>query len=218
MCSRLAYIKKNFAAIRQKAKVVGLGTQFGMGANSLFKQNEDFFSSKAEAQTIITMLDHLFPKVTKYKQDIVRLAHKQKYLHSPFGYIRWFWQVLKYDPLRQCLVHGEQAEQAIAFLPANIAFGHKKEAMLTLSALGLDEKYGLINEIHDALLFCCPEGLVPECCQTVQEIMEAPSKVLIDPEVAPGGLSVKVDVMVGNNWAGMEEDVTRYQWYISQED
>jgi len=206
ICSRLAYIKKKYPAIRQKAKVVGLGTQFGMGANSLFKQNEEFFSSKSEAQAIITMLDRLFPKVAKYKQEVVKLAHKQKYLLSPFGYIRWFWQALKYDPLRKCLVHGEQAEQAMAFLPANIAFGHKKEAMLTLAALGLDEKYGLVNEVHDSLLFCCPEGLVSECCQTVQEIMEAPSKILIDPEVAPNGLSVNVDVMVGDNWAGMKEE------------
>lgn len=198
------YIKGKYKALRDtQAKPAGLGAQFGMQANTLYRNNEDCFSCKAEAQAILDLLDRLFPKVAQFKQDIVHLAQKQKHLISPFGYIRWFWEALKWDFARGCYVNGRQAEAAMAFLPANIAFGHKKEAILALEKVDALERFGFINDIHDSLLFCCADGLVDECASTTKELMERPSLVLVDEMVAPKGLVVAVDVKVGHNWAEM---------------
>jgi uracil-DNA glycosylase len=201
----LNHIKGKYKIIRDtQAKPTILGAQFGMQANTLWKNNEELIHSKAEAQKLLNLLDSLFPKVKKYKVDIVRLAHSQKCLVSKFGYVRRFWEAMKWDSQVGGWIKGAQAEQAMAFLPANDAFGHKKEAMLTLRSLGLDEKYGLINEIHDSLVFCCLDRFAEECCYDVKRIMEAPSKVLVSPEV-PDGLAVEVEIKMGRNWAEMEE-------------
>jgi DNA polymerase I-like protein with 3'-5' exonuclease and polymerase domains len=99
---------------------------------------------------------------------------------------------------------GDDSEAAIAFLPANDAFGEIKDRMLTIAEKGLDERFGLVNTIHDSLLFECPEALMTEAAQTIRGIMETPSKVLVDPVVAPGGLSVEVDIQVGPDWGNMK--------------
>lgn len=202
----LKYIKGKYPDVRnERAKRAILGKQFGMGAKTLYRNNEQYFKDIAEADRVLRIVDELFPKVAQFGREIVKRAHQQRYLVSRFGFIRWFWEALKWDAQRGYLIYGAQAEQAIAFLPANDAFGHKKEAMLQLRAEGLDEKFGLINEIHDSLMFCCPDKHVDGCVQRVRAIMEAPSKFLLDPIVAPNGLAVKVDVSVGQNWSEMEE-------------
>ena len=77
--------------------------------------------------------------------------------------------------------------------------------MLELGEKGLDERFGLILNMHDALVFEGPEAIVDECVATVVEMMERPSKVLVDPRVAPGGLSCKVETKIGLNLGEMSE-------------
>ncbi len=60
------------------------------------------------------------------------------------------------------MVPGDDAEACIAFLPANDAFGHIKDAMLRLEAQGWNERARLINQIHDALMFEIPDNLMDE--------------------------------------------------------
>jgi DNA polymerase I-like protein with 3'-5' exonuclease and polymerase domains len=97
---------------------------------------------------------------------------------------------------------GEDSEAAIAFLPANDAFCHIKEAMLRLEAGGYLAKYGLVNQIHDALMFECPDPLVEECVATVRATMEQASDILVRDGV---GLQVNVGVARGKRWNSMLE-------------
>lgn len=199
----LGGIKKKHKFVRdKKAKPCILGYGFGMGANHLYDANKESFESKKDAKDVITALDNSFP-ITKAWRDAIRhKAHEQGFLISRWGYVRYFWEVFRYD-------HGEwrpgdDSEAAIAFLPANSAFGQIKDAILRCNALGYLERYRFINTIHDSLLFEVPNNLLDECAHNVKLEMERPSTVLIDPTVAPNGLSVEVEVSAGPDWSSLK--------------
>jgi DNA polymerase I-like protein with 3'-5' exonuclease and polymerase domains len=199
----LAGIKKAHKFVRDnKAKRAILGYGFGMGAGKLYDMNRESFDSKAEAKRTIDMLNGIFPIANRWRDRIRQKAHDQGYLISRHGYIRYFWEVLRWKG-GEWKPGGDDSEAAIAFLPANDAFGEIKDRILTIVSQGLDERYGLINTVHDSLVFECPDELISCAVDDVRRIMEAPSKVLIDPVVAPNGLSVEVDVQGGPSWGEM---------------
>lgn len=195
-----------FKCIRDKqAKPSILGVGFGMQAHRLWKENEETIKSRAEAQALLDTLHALFPRVFRWQDEVRDLAHRQSYLVSRHGWMRWFWDVKHWNSQKGDWVNGEDSEAAIAFLPANDAHCVLKATLRRLQALGALERYGFINTIHDSLLFECPAALVDECVETVAAEMECPSEVLVDPLVAPAGLSVEVEVKIGPNWQLMNE-------------
>jgi len=189
----------------QQAKPTILGYGLGMQANRLWEENDEFISSKVEAQKLIDTLEGLFPLEVRYRRDVRELAHRQHYLLSRYGYIRWFWNVLQWNSNWQRWEPGPDSESAISHFVQNDAFGMMYDVMLELGEKGLDERFGLILNMHDALIFECPEAIVDECVATVTELMERPSKALVDPKVAPTGLACKVETKVGLNLGEMSE-------------
>jgi uracil-DNA glycosylase family 4 len=203
---RLSEIKKAHKAIRDtKAKRTILGYGFGLGYRKLYDMNREDFTNETEAKNLLKLIDSLFPLTKKFRDDVRVRAHEQGYLLSRHGYIRRFWEVMKFVPGSGLVPGGEQSEAAIAFLPANDAFGRIKEAMLSLEYLGFLGRYGFINTIHDSLLFECPESLVEECLANVWPIMEGASGVLGCSIVAPKGLRCEVSASMGKSWEKMEE-------------
>lgn len=187
-----------------------LGIGFGLGERKLYQMNLDSFSSEREARQAKATIRAIFPKVFAFQDRIRKKAHRETCLVSRWGFIRWFWEVMRWDPRKYSAggtrgdwTAGEDSEAAIAFLPANDAFGHIRTAMLTIEGAGMAERWGLINTIHDSLVFHCPAGLAEECVEGVGKIMRAPSTVLIDPLVAPAGLACDVEIAVGPSLAEM---------------
>jgi len=198
----LAWIKKNHKFVRDyKAKRAILGYGFGMGYRKLYDMNRESFDGQKDAKNTLDMLDSVFPVTKKWRETIRHKANDQGYLISRHGYIRYFWEVFR--ERNDGWTPGDDSEAAVAFLPANDAFGEIKDRMLTIAERGLDERYGLINNVHDSLLFECPDPLVEEAVGTIKPLMESRSQVLISPKVAPLGLSVEVDVQAGRDWASL---------------
>ena len=189
----------------KKAKPATLGYGFGLGYRKMYDMNRESFSSQAEAKRTIDMLNRAFPKTAKYRDDIRLKAHRESFLLSKHGYLRNFFDVYHWDSKRGMMVPGEDSEKAIAFLPANDAFGHIKDAMRRLESRGNNQEYGFINQIHDDLMFLCPDWIIDNAVHLVKKEMERPSEILVDETVAPNGLSCKVDVSVGQNWKEMGE-------------
>ena len=103
---------------------------------------------------------------------------------------------------------GDDAEAAVALRPANDAFGYMRSAMVEIGDRGLDWKFGLFNNVHDALWFHCKGGEVDRLLSEVIPLMERKDPVLKDPVTAPDGLWCKVSVKltkVGGNMGEMEE-------------
>lgn len=205
LAARLKDVKSRFRKVRdEQAKHAILGIGFGLGAHKLFTMNRDSFVSRADAQAVIDIIKRLFPKIFQYQMECRRLGASQHYIKTEYKYIRWFWEVVKWDAQKYMEVPGEDSEATVAFRPANNAFGMKKDAMLVIDETGLAEKYGLVNEIHDAFLFECDEALQEECIVEVKRVMEARSKVLVHP-VSEGGLWCEVSASAGPSWAEMRD-------------
>jgi len=203
----LSDIKKRFPEIRDvKAKPATLGIGFGMGANKLYVQNDETMTLR-EAKTLMKLMEDLFPIAKKWRGDIKILADRQGYLVSRFGFVRWFWDVFSRKMVdgKWVVGNGSDAEDAIAFLPSNDGHGHMQSTMVSLEKLGANEKFGLINMIHDSLLYLMPDNLLSEGVNVIRNEMMKPSSILVDSVMAPQGLSFGVDVKVGKSWDKMEK-------------
>lgn len=201
----LGWVKKEHNFVRNKqAKPAILGIGFGMGVNKLYMLNQQYFKSKEEAQHIHDMLKSLFPKIFSWQTATRQEAADRGRLITPFGCVRRFYDVFKFNYVTGTWELGNDGEACIAFPPSNIAHMHIRGAMLALHAKGLDERYQMINMVHDSLMFMPHKSLVDECVSTVVETMQYKSPILIHPEVAPDGFSVAAEASVGKDWTSME--------------
>jgi hypothetical protein len=157
------------------------------------------------ASEVLEIAERLFPKVFEWQRRIQKVAHDQQYLRTQFGHIRRFYEVFRWDASRHEMGHGDQAEEAIAFWLANIAFGHIREKLKELHAAGLDEKYGLFNNVHDSFMFHFDATRIGEHVNDVYPILTSPSRVLRHPTICPDGLVIDVEGAVGHDWATMQE-------------
>lgn len=163
------------------------------------------------AQTFLSALHHLAPAIFAYQRREREAAHARgtRGVISPFGMIRRFYEVYvfdrRWDPgTGEEPPRGDQAEQAVSFRHMNVAHCHLRVAMKDLARLGLDEKYGMCNTVHDSLFFHFPEAMLDEHVREIQPVMEAPSTVLRNA-IAPDGLVINVEASWGHNWAEMTE-------------
>jgi hypothetical protein len=216
---------RTFQQIRdEKAKRAILGIGFGQQEYSLWRLNPESFAGASEARMVLDRLNGLFPRPEAWRGEIRLKADHDHQLISRYGFVRRFWDVYHRRPVatnyqprgseriwehrsgqRWLLTPGDDHESAIAFLPANDAFGMIRSRMVELGEDGLDEKFRLVNQIHDSLVFDCPRRHEEECLARVKEILERPSEILIDPEVAPGGLQCAVEAKMGSSFAQMRE-------------
>jgi hypothetical protein len=189
----------------KQAKPSILGIGFGMGARRLYQENLEHFPNERTAKRFHDLLRDLFPRVFQWQQRIREQAHRDQYLRSPFGHMRRFYEVFRWDSTKGAWAPGDQAEEAVAFLPANIAFGNIRETMKDLARRGLDKRWGLCNTVHDSVLFCYRSDLREQHLAEVYPVLTAPSRVLIHPVLAPAGLSVDVEANVGSDWSAQRE-------------
>ena len=186
-----------------KSKRVILGMGNGLFYRKMYQVHREDFENETEAKNLYETVSGLFPELKKGQEEVKRKAAEDGRLLNKFGAIRHFYDVTRWDRKQQRWTGGEQAEAAIAFLPASHAFGHARDVMLRLRENGLDDRFGLVNTIHDSLTFHCPKTLAEECLELVKIEMERPSKVLIYPKMAPDGVWVAVEAAMGDSMAEM---------------
>lgn len=202
------YVLKNgdpFQKIRDKqAKPGVLGYGFGLGAGKLYRLNEDSFNNEREAKHVLDTLDATFPEVKRFRDQTPMLAKRQgNRLISRYGCIRWFWDIQSWDSRKREYSHGSDWERAIAYLPANVAFCHMKLAMRRFEESGASERYGLILNIHDALLFRCLKERRDAALWEIKTEMEKPSEFMLFKDGT--GLNIEVDLKSGPTWNRMEK-------------
>lgn len=196
-----------------KAKPSCLGIGFGLGARKLYQMNLESFESEKEARMVIDTIRDLFPPIFAYQEATREDAHIRRFILSPYKFIRWFWDVKRWDSKQRKMVNSTDAESCVAFKPANDAFGMIRDTFLRMDAKGMLDKYGLCNAVHDSAVFHCPDRLVEECIHLATAELMQPSLVLSDPKVAPDGLVVGAEPSVGNDWSKMEKVELRQAVY-----
>lgn len=190
-----------------KTKSAGLGIGFGMQGRKLYQMYQEDFANEAEAKAISNLIRcELFEgAIGKWQERVKAQAAEDGLLMSKYGAIRRFYDVERWNPSMQKMMGGDQAEAAIAFLPANHAFGYMRDVYLRLEEEGLLERFEMVNSVYDSIQIHPLEGEAGEAIRLIVPIMEAPSKVLVYAKVAPLGLSVEAEASVGKNLAEMVE-------------
>ncbi len=186
-----------------------LGYGFGLGGTTLYGHNKDSFDNDIEAQEVLNLIDEAFPELPAYRATVVAEAHDNKLLVSLHGYLRRFWDMYHFvynpaDPKKWIIKHGSDYEDAIAFRPANDAFGYLDLACIRLDDAGWMERGRFVNTVHRSVIFYLRNDLFDVAVNELKTEIEKPSSVLVN-EICPNGLSIEVEVAAGDNWGSMRK-------------
>jgi DNA polymerase I-like protein with 3'-5' exonuclease and polymerase domains len=194
---------KHIRDARMKHAILGIGN--GLKARGLYEKHMEDFSGVKEAQQFLDVVEELFPRVFEWHTKVQKLAHEQQFQKTQYGHMRRFYEVFVWNYKKAAYGHGDQAEEAISYWLSNIAFGYIREHMKLLERAGLNEKYGLCNNVHDSLMFHFPATMLDEHVREVYPLLIQPSKVLTHPTICPDGLWIDAECNAGRDWSAMEE-------------
>jgi DNA polymerase family A/HNH endonuclease/intein-like protein with splicing domain len=198
--------KGGWLTLRNVMKTVVHGAGYGRTVYAIAKALR---ISQAEAQLYMDIYHKLAPKVVRWQEATRVRAHKEGFLENPFGYRRYFWDVLRpandaygnpaFDKNGDLIMSpdGDEANEALAFLPQSTAAGLMREALLTFDKLQ-DENFYPVVTVHDSVLFEVRITHLKHYLGVIREVMEAPCPQL-------GGLSIEVEAKMGPEWSSMEE-------------
>ena len=133
--------------------------------------------------------------IRRWQHDTLQLADKQCYLENCFGTRCYYWSIFTWDSRRRQMVMGNNAKDALSFLPQSTVADILKRAVLRIKQRGYADV--LRWWIHDALLMEVEESRLDEVIAVIGEEMQRPI-----PEL--GGLSLEVEWAKGKNWGQME--------------
>ena len=167
--------------LRRKAKAINFGLMYGQGPYAL---SEILGTSMGEAKDIIDSYFKRFKRVKEYIEDVVKKASKTGYVETLFGRRR---QIIELQSSRfQSKKFGERVAMNTPI--QGTASDVVKMAMVELR----NSLYSsLLLQIHDELLFECPEELLNEEIEQIVEIME---------NVVSWKVPLKVNTCTGTNW------------------
>jgi len=186
-----SWVKKDFKEVRSLAKKVNLATGYGMKWPLLAATLR---CSAAEAKRYLEIKDKMAPKLKAWKEATWREAHAKGFLETPFGYVNFFWDVLRVKSGKASL--GKEANAALAFRPQSSGAAMLRETMLQLDSHD-GEAFDFLVPIHDAILVETWERDVEYAKGVICSAMGRPW-----PEL--GGLAIQADAKAGSRWSEME--------------
>ena len=166
-----------------------LGTPFKMRA----EYPDDFKTIKAAQELQDLYFNTIGKKIKDWQQSVLREAESKMMLQTPFGWRRYFWDALKYNG-----EYGQDAKEAVAFLPQSTACDIILRAIERIARKAIYRQM-LRLQIHDSLVFEMPyDRNFNKRVAFIKAEMERPI-----PEL--GGLSVGVEAAYGKNWGELED-------------
>ena len=167
--------------LRRKSKAVNFGIAYGQGVYGLA---ESLSIPRAEAKEIIENYFKKFKKIKDYIETVKEELPKRNYVKTLYGRKRFFnSEELKHPRLKA------GAERAAINAPLQgTASDLVKKAMIDL-----DESLPIpiLSQVHDELLFECPNEFVERESKEILSIMEKKDLLKIP---------LKVNLAVGGNW------------------
>jgi DNA polymerase-1 len=167
--------------LRRTAKAVNFGIAYGQG---VFGLAETLGISRKESADIIERYFNRFAGVKKYMDEIVEQAKKSGYVETLFGRRRYIDELKAKNPALKKF--GERAA-------INAPIQGTASDLVKLAMIRLYEEVAIpaVLQVHDEVLFECPEDLVEENIPIIKLVMES---------VARFDVPLKVNVAVGSTW------------------
>lgn len=172
---------------RRAAKMVNYGIAYGLSAHGLSTRLN---IPVEEAKGIIDRYFQRFPGINRYVEDTLESARKKGFVESIFGRRRYMPDLVSRN--RQVAMAAERA--AINMPIQGSAADLVKRAMLELDRRIPEAKLNgrMLLQVHDELLFECPEGEADALEKLAREVMAG---------VAQLKVPLVVDVGRGRSWA-----------------
>jgi DNA polymerase family A len=150
---------------------------YGMGPS---KMADEAGVTLAQAREVIAAFKRAFPLVAAWREGVIALARKQRFLDTPFGWRRWFWS--------------DDPPKVLAFLPSATGACMMKIRVPVVAAAAREAGGRLCTVTHDSYLCETPSAGSAAFGVTLKAIMERPFKTL-------AGTAFPADVKTGGqNW------------------
>ena len=176
---------------RRHAKAINFGLIYGMSAFGLTRTTD---LTLAESEDFVKAYFQQFPGVKNYLDGIRQLAAKQGYVETLLGRRRYFPGLQTQSNFN---TRAREEREAINAPVQGTAADIMKIAMLNIPAAL--EKAGLsarmLLQVHDELVFECPENEVQESAKVIQETMES---------AYPLQVPLLTEARSGQNWYDMK--------------
>lgn len=174
--------------MRYKAKSVNFGIIYGQGA---FGLSDNLGISRAEAKEIIENYKKEFAGITKYMDDMIKLAREKGYAETLMGRKRWLRDINSGNFTVRAFAERNAVNSPIQGTAADMI----KLAMIKIHAAIKEKNLGtrMILQVHDELVF---DALASEVETLKPLILENMKTALL----LPNGVPVEAEVGVGINW------------------
>ena len=177
--------------MRRHAKAINFGLIYGMSVFGLTRTTE---LTLAEAETFVKAYFQKFPGVKKYLDGIRKQAAQQGYVETLLGRRRYFPALQSKANVQ---VKNREEREAINAPVQGTAADIMKIAMLNippaLKEAGLKAK--MLLQVHDELVFECPEKELKKTAQVIQDVMTNAYPLIIP---------LSTEARYGKNWGDMK--------------
>jgi DNA polymerase-1 len=180
--------------MRRRAKAVNFGLIYGMSPFGLSRSTD---LTLAEAEEFVRVYFQRFPGVRQFLDQVRRRAAEVGHVETMLGRRRYFPQLMQGATAVPEQARSRAEREAINAPIQGTAADIIKLAMLklpgALNQAGLSAR--MLLQVHDELVFECPEAELATAIQLVKEVMQSPLTLRVP---------LKTDAKVGRNWAEMK--------------
>ncbi len=176
---------------RRKAKAINFGIIYGISAFGLANQ---IGVSRSDAKDFIDAYFDKFPGIKKFMDDTIESCRKTGYVETLFGRKIHMNSINDKNPMRRGGAERAAINAPIQGSAADIIKRAMNRIPAALEKADLTDSRMLL-QIHDELIFECPDDLVEKTRDVVKEVMEgaaSPARTLSTPLV--------VDAGIGTTW------------------
>ena len=167
--------------LRRKAKAINFGIAYGQGA---FGLADSLNIPRKEGQDIIKRYFQRFPNVRNYMQETVEQAKELGYVETIFGRRRYLPELSSSNGMMRKFGERAAINAPIQGTASDIMKKAMNDVFANVSATPL-------LQVHDEILFECPEADVVEQIEVIQQIMESVVELKVP---------LKVNSAVGQDW------------------
>lgn len=182
------------AEMRRRAKAVNFGLIYGMSAFGLSRSTD---LTLAEAENFVTAYFQRFPGVKRYLDNARRQAQENGYVETLLGRRRYFPELTKGAQGVSEVARARAFREAVNAPIQGSAADIIKLAMMRLpkaiAESGMDIQ--LLMQVHDELVFECPQKEIPAAAGLISGIMQNAYALKVP---------LKTDAKSGINWAIMK--------------
>lgn len=180
--------------MRRRAKAVNFGLIYGMSPFGLSRSTD---LTLAEAEEFVRVYFERFPGVRRFLDQIRRGAAERGYVETMLGRRRYFPQLMRGATAVPDQARSRAEREAVNAPIQGTAADIIKLAMLklpgALAQAGLSAR--MLLQVHDELVFECPEAELAAAIRVVKDVMQSPVTLRVP---------LKTDAKVGHNWAEMK--------------